>query len=203
MPAIIKIVITGGPCGGKTTGMSWIKDCFEERGYTVLFVAETATELITGGVAPWTCRNNGEYQKCQMRLQLDKEKVFGEAASSMLSDKVLIVCDRGAVDNKAYMNDEEFTAVLEAVGMNEAELRSNYDAVFHLVTTAKGAEEFYTTSNNSARTENLEEAAAMDDKLIEAWTGHPHLRIIDNSSNFDDKMRRLISEISAFLGENE
>ena len=41
----------------------------------------------------------------------------------------------------------------------------------------------------------------MDEKLISAWTGHPHLRIIDNSTDFDDKMKRLIGEISAFLGE--
>ena len=45
---ISKIVITGGPCAGKTTGMSWIQNTFAQRGYTVLFVPETATELITG-----------------------------------------------------------------------------------------------------------------------------------------------------------
>ena len=57
-----KIVITGGPCAGKTTAMSWIQNTFAQKGYTVLFVPETATELITGGVAPWTCGTNGEYQ---------------------------------------------------------------------------------------------------------------------------------------------
>ena len=49
---ITKIVITGGPCAGKTTGMGKIQREFSKRGYTVLFVPETATELITGGVAP-------------------------------------------------------------------------------------------------------------------------------------------------------
>ena len=78
-----------------------------------------------------------------------------------------------------------------------------YDAVFHLVTAAKGAREFYTTANNAARTESAEEAAALDDKLISAWTGHPHLRVIDNSTSFEDKMKRLIAEIVSFLGEPE
>lgn len=50
--SITKIVITGGPCAGKTTGMSWIQNAFTERGYKVLFISETATELISGGVAP-------------------------------------------------------------------------------------------------------------------------------------------------------
>lgn len=57
---IHKIVITGGPCAGKTTAMSWIQNAFTKRGYRVLFVPETATELITGGVAPWTCGTNLE-----------------------------------------------------------------------------------------------------------------------------------------------
>ena len=201
--SITKIVIPGGPCAGKTTGLSWIQNAFTARGYTVLFVPETATELISGGVAPWTCATNGEYQKCQMKLQMEKERVFEYAASKMPSDKILIVCDRGALDNRAYMNDEEFAAALAYIGANEVELRDSYDAVFHLVTAAKGAEKFYTTANNTARTETPEQARALDDKLIAAWTGHPHFRMIDNSVGFEDKMKNLIAEITGFLGEPE
>ncbi len=108
----------------------------------------------------------------------------------MAVDKVLIVCDRGTIDNKAYMDDIEFAEALQFVASNEVELRDQYDAVFHLVSAAKGAEEFYTTANNTARTETVEEAAALDDRLISAWTGHPHLRIIDNSLTFEDKMKK-------------
>jgi len=200
---ITKIVITGGPCAGKTTAMSWIQHHLTKAGVTVLFVPETATELITGGVAPWTCGTNADYQKCQMRLQLEKEKVFEQGAATMNADRVLIVCDRGALDNRAYMNDAEFAQVMDALGLREVELRDGYDAVFHLVTAAKGAEQFYTTANNAARTESVEQAAALDDRLIAAWTGHPHLRIIDNSSDFEDKLKRLIAEIMGFLGKPE
>ncbi|MBE5779435.1 MAG: CYTH domain-containing protein [Clostridiales bacterium] len=200
---IKKIVITGGPCAGKTTAMSWIQSNFTKMGYTVLFVPETATELITGGVAPWTCGSNVDYQKCQMALQLEKEKVFAQGAASMPVEKVLMVCDRGALDNKAYMREDDFAVVLKTMGLNEVELRDGYDAVFHLVTAAKGAEEFYTTANNAARTETVEQAAALDDKLIAAWTGHPHLRVIDNASDFEDKLKRLVAEIASFLGEPE
>ena len=199
--AISKIVITGGPSAGKTTGLSWIQNAFTKLGYTVLFVPETATELIANGVAPWTCGSNFEYQKCQMRLQLEKEKIFEQAAKTMRAEKILIVCDRGAMDNRAYMNDLEFSGILAEFGTNEVQLRDGYDAVFHMVTAAKGAEEFYTTENNKARTETVEEAAALDDKLIAAWTGHPHLRVIDNSTDFEDKLKRLIAEIRSFLGE--
>ncbi|MBQ6321687.1 MAG: AAA family ATPase, partial [Lachnospiraceae bacterium] len=102
---------------------------------------------------------------------------------------------------RAYMNEEEWQAVLEALGTNEIDLRDTYDAVFHLVTAAKGAEDAYTLSNNAARTESLEQARELDDKLLASWTGHPHLRIIDNSSDFRQKLERLMAEITSFLGE--
>lgn len=138
-----------------------------------------------------------------MKLQIDKEKVYRQAAKALKADKVLIVCDRGILDNKAYMTDAEFADVVKSTGSNEIELRDNYDAVFHLVTAAKGAEEFYTTANNSTRTETTQEADALDDKLISAWSGHPHFRVIDNSTSFEDKMKRLIFEIALYLGELE
>ena len=198
---ITKIVITGGPCGGKTTAMGKIQKKFSRAGYKVLFIAETATELITGGVAPWTLVSNEEYQKCQISLQKRKEEIYQTAAENMGAEKVLIVCDRGVMDNKAYMNDTEFKNVMDALGLNEVEERDQYDAVFHLTTAAKGAVEAYTLANNNARTETPEQAIEVDDKLIAAWTGHPHFRVIDNSTSFKKKLDRLVMEIATVLGE--
>ncbi len=200
---ITKIVITGGPCAGKSSAMQRIKEETVKHGYTAIFVPETATELITGGVAPWTCGTNAEYQICQMKLQLAKEAVFESAARSMNTDKVLIVCDRGAMDNKAYMSDEEFRYALETIGENESELRDGYDAVFHLVSTAIGAGDYYTVENNEARKETAEQAAYLDRKVLAAWDGHPYLRVIDNSTDFSGKLDRLTTEILSFLGATD
>ena len=205
MQKITKIVLTGGPCAGKSTAMSWIQNAFTERGYRVLFVPETATELITGGVAPWTCGSNLDYQCGQMRLQIEKEKVFVAAAETMPDEKILIVCDRGTMDNRAYMTEIDFRVVLDKIAKNEIEIRDSYDAVFHLMSAANGAPEIYLKNkeSNPARTETLEQAVEMDNKLISAWTGHPHFRVIDNSTDFENKMKRLITEIAGFLGEPE
>ena len=76
----------------------------------------------------------------------------------------LVGCDASGLELRClahYMNDEEFAAVLSEVGQNEVELRDRYDAVYHLVTAAKGAVEFYTTANNEARIETPEQAAAL------------------------------------------
>lgn len=196
---IKKIVITGGPCAGKSEGFKRIKEEFESLGYTVLFVAETATELINGGVAPTTCVSVAEYEKIQLILQIEKEKVFLKAAEGMSNDKILIVCDRGTADIKAYMTEAEFYETIKSIGKTEEELRNEYDAVFHLVTTAKGALEFYTTENNTARTETPEVAAELDDRLIDVWKDHPFFRIIDNSTDFKTKIDRLIICIKEFL----
>ena len=199
---LTKIVITGGPCGGKSTAMEAIRREFAQRGYTVLVIPETATELITGGVAPWTCGTNGDYQTLQLKLQRKKEEIFELAARTMTADRILLVCDRGAADSRAYMTEAEFAAALKELNTDEATLLGSYDGVFHLVTAAKGAEGSYTTENNAARTETPTEAAVLDDRVIAAWKGHPHFRVIDNSTDFEGKIRRLTEEIAAFLEEH-
>ena len=200
---ITKIVITGGPCAGKTTAMSWIQNMFTDLGYHVIFIPECATELINAGISAKTCKNVESFQNALMKLQIEREIIYEKAAKAIKNDKVLIVCDRGIMDSKAFLTDLQFSSILSELNKNEIELRDNYDAVFHLVSAAKGAEEFYTLENNTARTETIEEAILVDDNLINAWNGHPHFRIIDNSTNFDNKMKKLLKEISHFLGEPE
>ena len=202
MEQIIKtIVVTGGPCAGKTTAMGWIKEAFTDHDYTVLFVPETATELITGGVAPWTCGTNALYQECQVELQLTKEKLFLQAARTMPGRKILIVCDRGALDNWAYMNEEESRQVLAYLNTTKEVLLSRYDAVFHLDTAARGIQNAYTLANNGARIETPAQAVALDDRTRAAWAQHPYRRIISSGEDFVGKMQRLIHEIGRFLGE--
>ena len=200
MKKITKIVLTGGPCAGKTTAMNWIQNNFIKQDYKVLFVPETATELITSGFAPSDTRNIIDFQDVLLNLQLEKERIFESAAKKLPNEKILLVCDRGIIDGKAYMNRKDFNNLLKKNGLDEIQLRDSYDAVFHLVTAAKGASKYYNL-DNEARTETVEEAARIDDLLISSWTGHPHLRIIDNSCDFEEKMKRLIREIALVLGE--
>ena len=109
---ITKIVITGGPCAGKTTAMSWIQNMFTELGYHVIFVPECATELITAGISGTTCKSVVDFQTALMKLQIERENIYEEAAKTSKHDKILIICDRGIMDSKAYLLDLEFSSVL-------------------------------------------------------------------------------------------
>jgi CYTH domain-containing protein/predicted ATPase len=198
---ITKIVITGGPSAGKSTALSRIEQKLSEKGYKVLTVHETATALICSGIfIGENCLASHEFHASTLELQICKERIYEEAARKMSFDNIIILYDRGTLDVKAYCGEEVYSEILAALSLNEIALRDSYDAVFHLKTAAAGAEEYYTLENNEARSESPEKAKEIDSKIINAWTGHPHLRIIDTSLDFENKISRLMAGIFSFLG---
>ena len=203
---IIRIVLTGGPAAGKTTLISRIlKEFKQEDGWRVITIPETATELISGfGIKPFgNCMSMLKFQDFVIADQIHKEKLALWAAEVVPEKDVLVIYDRAMMDDKAYISDEEFAATLAGFdGRTEKTVLAGYDAVLHLVTCAKGAEFAYDLGNE-ARTESIEYAREMDDRTLRAWSGHPNLRIIDNATNFEDKINRAIREIYRIVGQPE
>jgi len=196
-----KIVLTGGPCGGKTTGVCKVAGVLETLGWKTIVVPEAATETITSGVLP-NMMAPKYFQTGIIMSQMAKEKVAEYYASHLDSDKILILCDRGLLDNRAYCTEEDLEGALSSNGMNKITARDSYDGVFHLVTAADGAEEFYTLDNNVARSEGIELAKELDYKIRDAWMGHPHFRLFDNKGvTFEEKISKLTGEICNLLGE--
>lgn len=112
------------------------------------------------------------------------------------------------MDGKAYCDVGTWGFVLDGLGKIESQLRDRrYDAVIHLVTAAHGAEKYYTLQQAeqgevSARTETVDEAQAQDDKTCQVWVGHEHLFIIDNSTNFRQKIDRAVDRVFKTVGES-
>ena len=117
------------------------------------------------------------------------------------NENVLILYDRGVFDMKAYMPDDVFEMILNERGLSKQTLLNKYDAVFHLVTTANGAQAFYGKENNSARMEDLDLAKKLDEKTAGCWKSYKNFKIIDNSTDFDGKMKRLIQAIEDVLNK--
>lgn len=199
MAEVIKIVLTGGPCSGKTTALAYVSEKLREQGIEVITIEERATKLILNGKTP---QNLGRYEfhKLLFELQLAEENEKTAIANKMPCDRVVMLSDRGLLDNKAFVTQEEFDRYSSLNGANEDIIRNSYDAVFHLVTAADGAESSYNLTNNSARSETIEQAKMIDKEILSVWTGTPHLRVIDNSTSFDKKLERLMTEILSFLG---
>ena len=183
---ILRIVITGGPCGGKTSALGEITKTFRELGYTVICVNEAASELIEDGIRPFGSEKDKldliDFQRIILVEQLAKEKTRDMAAEKYKNDKIIILYDRGILDNRAYLKDEEFKQLIDEQNITEAEILQKYDLVIHLVTAADGKKEYYV--NNSTRTETAEEAIQKDRRTMETWSNHPNQKIIANDETF-------------------
>lgn len=198
-----KIVLTGGPCAGKTSALAKLEEELKELGYHVFIINESATELIKGGIQPFGENKIDilEYQKLIFSYQLMKEKTYQEAVR-LLPDNTncFIICDRGIFDNQAYITKEQFEKIIAENGYDKISLLDHYDMILHLVTAADGKEKYYTLENNTARTETIEEAKLLDRKTMNAWIGHNHLQIIDNQQDFKEKLEQIRDAVLEFLG---
>lgn len=202
---ITRIVLTGGPCAGKSTALSKLENYLLDKGYAVLVVAESATELIKSGVRPFgnQALYGYDFQGIILDYQLNKEKTYDEAANFLEATgrNVVILYDRGVLDNKAYLDLDGWRKLLKTRNLSETDLKEKYDLVIHLVTAARGAEEAYTIQNNQARTETIEEARELDRITLQAWNGHQNLKIVDNSCSFQEKIENVLEEVSIVLGD--
>ncbi|MBI2109127.1 MAG: AAA family ATPase [Parcubacteria group bacterium] len=200
-PRISRVVATGGPCGAKTTLARRVKEKMPGYGVLPLIVPEVATYFLSNGIEPVAnIFTRAQFQELILKEQLHREALFEHYALRSGAERVLELFDRGILDPLGYCSRDVFDMILERRGMSTEDVFARYDAVLHMVTAADGAEEHYTLLNNEARTETPEEARRLDQKLIEAWNGHPHWRCVDNSTDLEGKIHRAMREICIVLG---
>lgn len=96
--SLYRVVLTGGPCGGKTTALAKLKERLEEFGFLVVTVPEVATLLFSGGVPlPHDEASGFAFQKHLLRLQRELEDAITALARGT-GRRALVVCDRGLMD---------------------------------------------------------------------------------------------------------
>eukprot|EP00985_Skeletonema_marinoi_P016499 scaffold8890_cov99-Skeletonema_marinoi.AAC.2 len=202
---IYKIVLTGGPCGGKTTSMARLSPYLRERGFEVITCPEAFSLLVNNGMAfDYLSAVKGMdivVQDTVMDMQIGMEDGFERVLRARGKPAVLL-CDRGLMDGSAYMKEEDWNKLMQKreIGCVSELREGRYNAVFHLVTAAEGAEEYYTLENNAVRTESPELARSLDSMTLNAWVGHPSLKIFDNSTDFETKMQRVVEETARLVG---
>ena len=201
---IFKVCLTGGPCSGKTTSLAEIVQYFSHE-FMIYTLPEVATMTFSSGVSiipsEFTEDNHKEFTKSICQMQIDIEKYF-ESIAKTQKKKVIIIVDRGVMDNFAFTSAENKSKILEESGWTMNFIcNERYDMVIHLVTAANGAEEFYTLEGNSARSESKEQAKEQDNKLMKEWMGHPNFIVIDNREiGFNKKMERVLNKVNHLVG---
>lgn len=190
-----KICLTGGPCGGKSSSLEFIKEKLSEKGYNVIVVPEVATELMSAGITPQM--GIKPFQRIIFEMQYFKEFLARKMAK--YTKNSVILYDRGFMDQMPYTTEADFDAACEEKNTDRAEILNGYDCVIHLITAAIGTD-LYSTQTNQYRRETAQEAVEIDTQSRRAWEGHKNFNVIDNSTDFSGKLERVMSVIYNSMG---
>ncbi len=187
-----KIVVTGGPGGGKTTALDLFKREFKNK---VNIVPEAATLLFENGIHREEEPGRVKLlQKAIFKLQHTLEDNF-----CMLYPNSLQVCDRGTLDGLAYWGEGAETFFEELGTSMEAEI-ARYDAVIFFETAA-ASNKHDIKSNNPYRSEGSKAAIELDQKLQKIWKQHPHFHFVPSDNSFMNKITLGVSTIDKVLKE--
>ncbi len=186
---MVRIVFTGGPGAGKTAVLEMLRHALCEH---TAFVPETASLLFRGGFPRAAdLESRRAAQRAIFHVQTEIERVF-EARTGLHA----VLCDRGTLDSVAYWPESPESFWRELRTTVEAEL-ARYDIVIHL--RVPGLSEGYHT--NGVRTETAEQAAAIDARILEAWSKHPRVHVIEPTRHFLTKMRRVLQIVAQVVPE--
>lgn len=189
----LRIVVTGGPGGGKTTAADLFR---REIGERVVVVPESATTLFAGGFPrvddPTALRS---VQRAIFSVQRSLEDI----QAAMFPDRILL-CDRGTIDGAAYWPDGEYEFFTEMGTTLPAEL-GRYDAVLFFETAAVGG--LALEGGNRYRVENEDEAVEIDARLRDLWSEHPEFHLVPHQSSFLRKITMGLAILESIVAERE
>ena len=172
-----RIVLTGGPGGGKST--------VAEKFYRInpsesILVPESATLVFKGGFPH--DRRAQVRRHCQRAIfHLQKNL---EDALFITSEKRVILCDRGTLDGLAYWPGS-LTNFLKEMNCHIKTELLRYDAVIFLETCARGG--ISIRGGNPHRNESIQEAIVLDTRLKKIWSKHPQFHFIAHERSFQKR----------------
>lgn len=191
VPSCHKVVITGGPGGGKTTALDLFR---RELGQQASIVPESASLLFSSGITRSDDHESiRSVQKAIFRLQHDLEDII-----ACQNPGKLLMCDRGTLDGLAYWPDRESNFFEMMNSSLEKELK-RYQAVIFFETAAASGQDF--NSNNPYRNESSQKALQLDKKLHRIWSQHPSFFFVPSNSSFVDKIIKGVQCIQTVIDQ--
>lgn len=194
-----KIIITGGPGGGKSEFLKKeLRIDLIKKGFTPFFISEAATLVNSFGLD----LGSKYAQKAILRTIITLVQSVTDYALESEAVNPIIICDRGELDALAYCDVEYFEEICAELGTSINELRRSYTAVIHFTTAADGKEKIYNRirKDNPARSEDAIGARNLDKKFKDIHTGVKQLHIVNNKTNFKRKIEIGVSKLMHSLG---
>lgn len=173
-----RIVVTGGPGGGKTTAADLFR---REIGERVVVVPEAATLLFGGG---FPRVHNDAARRAAQQAIYHVQRNLEDIQAACYPDRILL-CDRGTVDGCAYWPDGP-DGFFEAAGSTLERELARYDGVIFFETAAVGG--YQIEGGNRVRIENLDEAVRLDEALRGIWSRHPRFILVPHNPSFFRKI---------------
>lgn len=173
-----RIVVTGGPGGGKTTAADLFR---REIGDSVIVVPESATLLFSGGFPRY---DGDEARRAAQSAIFAVQRHLEDVQAAAYPNRILL-CDRGTIDGGAYWptTPEDFFA---SMGSTLEQELARYDAVIFFESAAAGG--LSIEGGNPTRIENNLQARMLDQKLHALWSRHPQFSFVPHSPSFFQKM---------------
>lgn len=193
-----RIVVTGGPCSGKSSVMKVLSESPAYR--DILHCVPEVATIVIGqvGVRP-PVSDEVAFRRFQRLIYMAQTGFEEVSETQALTDKKLaVVTDRGVIDNAAYLKDGLHEMALVCRTNVQYEL-GRYDMVIHLGVPEKAVYDA-NKENNPARNESWVEAMELDMKIGEVWGHHPRYYPIHSCSSMDEKIERATRQIDKFLG---
>lgn len=201
-----RIVLTGGPCAGKTRCFQKVLEEFSGK---VLGVGEIATQTYLGlglppsGYPDWNRAFwdhpplRREFQAKILEAQWQREKEIEDLAKAQGIGAVL--CDRGLLDGSAYWPGG-LADFLSQFQLDLNECHGRYRQIIHLESTAMDPGDLYSSAENSTRREPKPEAMEREKRTIEAWNGHPNRFVVRVADSIEKKIRATLDQVARILG---
>ncbi len=182
------IVLTGGPSAGKTAVLEMALKTFCSH---VTVIPEAASIIFGGG---FFRRETASAKKAAQRVIF---KVQTELEGIILDEKqaAVAICDRGTVDGLAYWPGTSDEFWMENESSKEKEF-AKYAVVIHLRTP--DLTQGYNL-DNPVRIESAQEALKIDNRIFDAWAGHPNRHLIESQDDFLSKATKAIETIQDSL----
>lgn len=189
-----RIVLTGGPCSGKSTIMQLLGERLRDR---VHCVPEVAT-IVIGQVGILPPQEDGpdmrRFQRTLARVQEAFEDISNDQA--VRDGKQALLLDRGLMDNAAYLPGG-IDMLEELLGTRRYTIFNRYQMVLSLSTAPRDVYD-QALADHPARRETYEQALERAAQTREVWSEHPWLVPI-NEDLFEDKVREVEETIEYVL----